>query len=266
MPGTCFVIQPFDRGPFDKRYHDILDPAIRRAGLEPYRVDLDPAVSIPIHEIERKIRDSDCCLADISADNPNVWYEVGYAFACGKVVVLICDSGRTAFPFDVRHRNILTYSTHSSSDFSKLAGGITARLLARTTEGKETRNIPPPRAEDVPTPHERAALAVLLARRASPGRCVEPATLSQEVQEAGFSDVAAVLAMEGLGSRGWLEYDDEVNGWGETYTVARLTEAGVGWCMAHQHFFEMKKQPPASRRPARVAAPPVDEEDDDIPF
>ena len=32
MP-TCFVIQPFDKGPFDKRYDDVLDPAIRAALL-----------------------------------------------------------------------------------------------------------------------------------------------------------------------------------------------------------------------------------------
>jgi hypothetical protein len=35
----CFVIQPFDRGgPYDKRYRDVLTPAIQEAGLEPYRV------------------------------------------------------------------------------------------------------------------------------------------------------------------------------------------------------------------------------------
>src|SRR5438270_78974 len=120
MPGNCFVIQPFDKGPFDKRYHDVFVPAIRTAGLEPYRVDLDPAVSIPIDEIERKINDADCCLADISIDNPNVWYEVGFAKACGKEIVLVCESRTTSFPFDVRHRNILTYTTHSPSDFTKL--------------------------------------------------------------------------------------------------------------------------------------------------
>ena len=37
--GRCFVIQPFDQGPFDKRYDDVFAPAICDAGLEPYRVD-----------------------------------------------------------------------------------------------------------------------------------------------------------------------------------------------------------------------------------
>jgi hypothetical protein len=50
---TCFVIQPFDEGgKFDKRYADVFEPAIRDAGLEPYRVDNDPSTTIPIDEIQ----------------------------------------------------------------------------------------------------------------------------------------------------------------------------------------------------------------------
>ena len=74
--GTCFVIQPFDDGAFDKRYDDILIPAIEAAGLTPYRVDRDPIASIPIEKIEEEIRRSDICLADISTNNPNVWFEL----------------------------------------------------------------------------------------------------------------------------------------------------------------------------------------------
>ena len=48
---TCFVIQPFDGGPFDKRYADVFVPAITEAGLEAYRVDQDPAAAIPIEQI-----------------------------------------------------------------------------------------------------------------------------------------------------------------------------------------------------------------------
>lgn len=68
----CFVMQPFDGSDFDSRYEDVIAPAIREAGLEPYRVDRDPKVSIPIQDIESGIRESRLCLADISLDNPNV--------------------------------------------------------------------------------------------------------------------------------------------------------------------------------------------------
>lgn len=96
---TCFVIQPFDKGPFDKRYEDVFAPAISAVGLEPYRVDRDPGASIPIEQIETGIRNSDVCLADITTDNPNVWFELGFAIASQKEVVLVCSEERKAgFP------------------------------------------------------------------------------------------------------------------------------------------------------------------------
>jgi hypothetical protein len=69
--GHCFVIQPFDGGPFDKRFDDVFAPAIIASGLEPYRVDRDPAVRVPIEEIEHRIYGADLCLAGITTDNPN---------------------------------------------------------------------------------------------------------------------------------------------------------------------------------------------------
>lgn len=77
----CFVIQPFDDGKFDKRFKDVFSPAILDAQLEPYRVDQDPRVSIPMEDIKKGIEESKLCLADITIDNPNVWFELGYAIA-----------------------------------------------------------------------------------------------------------------------------------------------------------------------------------------
>lgn len=53
-----FVMQPFDKGKFDKQYEDIFAPAIRDADLEPYRVDRDPNVNIPIDDIQAGIEAS----------------------------------------------------------------------------------------------------------------------------------------------------------------------------------------------------------------
>ena len=88
MP-RCFVIQPFDSGKFDKRFEDVYKPAIEAAGLEAYRVDQDISVEVPIEAIEAGIRSAAVCLADITTDNPNVWYELGYAFASGRLVIMI---------------------------------------------------------------------------------------------------------------------------------------------------------------------------------
>ena len=67
--GRCFVIQPFDRG-FNKRYDDVYEPAIHEALLEPYRVDRDPSVVIPIEQIESEIRGSEACLAILAPTIP----------------------------------------------------------------------------------------------------------------------------------------------------------------------------------------------------
>lgn len=79
----CFVIQPFD-STFDKRYTDVYEPAIKASGLIPYRVDRDPSAKNLIEQIESRIDGAKICVVDISIDNPNVWYELGYAFASKK--------------------------------------------------------------------------------------------------------------------------------------------------------------------------------------
>jgi nucleoside 2-deoxyribosyltransferase len=128
---TCFVIQPFDSDVFDRRYREVFKPAIQAAGLEPYRVDEDPAATIPIDQIERGIRQAKVCFAEITTDNPNSWYELGYAIARGKQVVLVCaEDRRSRFPFDVQHRKIIQYRSGSPGDFEVLRAAITEHLLA----------------------------------------------------------------------------------------------------------------------------------------
>ncbi len=138
----CFVIQPFDKGQYDKRYEDIFKPAIEACGLIPYRIDKDPGASILIEDIEKNIRDSRICLAEITTDNPNVWYELGYAIACNKEVVMICsDERKNGYPFDVRHRNVVNYQRGSTRDFENLKNDIVDRIKAMLSKQNKFRRI-----------------------------------------------------------------------------------------------------------------------------
>ncbi len=134
---TCFVIQPFDAGRFDKRFEQVFTPAIKAASLEAYRVDKDLKADVPIEAIENGIKSAAVCLADITTDNPNVWYELGYAFACGIPVVMVCSEPREGkkYPFDIQHRTVIPYTAEAPGDFIDLQQNITDRLLA-TVEGK----------------------------------------------------------------------------------------------------------------------------------
>jgi nucleoside 2-deoxyribosyltransferase len=172
----CFVIQPFDKGIFDKRFDDVIAPAILAAGLEPYRVDKDLKVEIPIEEIEKGIRQARICLAEITTNNPNVWYELGYAMACGKSVVLVCAEDREGkFPFDVQHRTILSYKTESSSDFTQIRDLISERikaLLEKEDSITEITESSPIAETEGLSEHEIVALASVMKNQISPGDTV----------------------------------------------------------------------------------------------
>ena len=91
----------------------------------------DPSTERLIDRIEEQIRNATICLADITTNNPNVWYELGYAFAVGRLVILVCSTERRGkLPFDIHHRAVIRYAPHSESDFSKLRDEISKRANA----------------------------------------------------------------------------------------------------------------------------------------
>jgi hypothetical protein len=136
----CFVIQPFGTS-HDDRYDGMFSDAIRDAGLTPYRVDRDPSVAVPIEGIESGIRDAVACLADVSTDNPNVWFEVGYAMALGKPVLLVSSIDRERFPFDIQHRTIVRYRS-DPENLDATRAEIAARLRSRR-RGRGSMNAQP---------------------------------------------------------------------------------------------------------------------------
>lgn len=129
MENICFVIQPFDEEN-NKRYKSVIEPAIQSAGLKPYRVDKDKSVQTPVQSIEKKIRESEICFADISTDNPNVWYELGFAVACEKKLVLACADKRDKYPFDIQQKHIIKYTSGTMAGHKKLKKEMIERLKA----------------------------------------------------------------------------------------------------------------------------------------
>jgi hypothetical protein len=121
---TCFVIQPFDNGKFDKRYDDIFKIAIQEAGYKPERVDrANYHVDVIIDAIKKGIENAAVCLVEITTDNANVWYEAGFSDAIRKDLVFVCEKKRV-IPFDIGHRKIITYETDSIVDFKNLKQNI----------------------------------------------------------------------------------------------------------------------------------------------
>ena len=257
---TCFIIQPFDNGPFDKRYEDVFVPAIKAADLEPYRVDRDPSAMIPIEQIEEGIRRADACLADISTNNPNVWFELGYAIAAGKPVILVCEYQQDRrFPFDIQHRAVIIYKTESASDFDLLKTNITKRLQAAISKEAAIERI----AESSPIAKveglsqlEIVALVTIGENLDGPEDIVSTYSIRQDMERAGYTRIAVTLALTTLLRKGIIQISPATNDHGEPYTAYSLNEKGLDWLLQNQNTFVLRRE---RKQPIQI-------EDDDIPF
>jgi hypothetical protein len=273
MP-TCFVMQPFDGGPFDQRYTEVYANAIRDAGLDPYRVDQDPKVSIPIQEIESGIRQSQICLAEITLDNPNVWFELGYAIACKKEVVLICSDARvTKFPFDVQHRTIIKYKTGSPSDFDELKANITAKLKAFISKTETLANVTEISQLAAPNEgfaeHEVVALAAVAQNLYHEDDHAAMHQIHRDMEASGYTRVAATFAIKVLLNKSFLSSNTYQDSDGDQYYGYSLTEKGWGWVLTNQDRFALQKSRPARATPSTKTVKPstgFEDMDDDIKF
>jgi len=256
-------MQPFDNGVYDKRYEDIFVPAIRAAGLEPYRVDRDPGVSIPIDEIQTGIRNSEVCLAEITTDNPNVWFELGYAIASYKEVLLVCSAERkTRFPFDVQHRNITRYQVESSRDFEQLKEKVTKRLVAILEKEEilgRVADMPPIAETEGLAHHEMVALVTIAENIDSPSDRVGTYTIKEDMNRAGFTKIAVTLALTSLLRKGMVEDQMETDINGNEFFLYTVSQKGMEWLLQNQDRLGLKKQKSEAVSPSVTPG-------DDIPF
>jgi hypothetical protein len=234
----CFVMQPFDGGTFDKRYESVFAPAIRAGGVEPYRVDRDPAVSVPIQEIESGIRNASLCLADITTDNPNVWFELGFAMAIPQEVVLVCSEERTTrYPFDVQHRSIIKYKTGAPQDFEELKEKITKRIMAVLKKNEEIgRVVSLPAVKDTEglNQHELVCLVTIMQNSFLTNGYVSGYRIKNDMNIAGFTDIAVSIALKTLSGKGMLDSDLWTEQGDEPYMVYKTTPKGEQWLVTNQ--------------------------------
>lgn len=258
----CFVMQPFDGGVFDKRYKDIFSLAIQEAGLEPYRVDEDPKVSIPIQDIEAGISESRICFAEITIDNPNVWFELGFAIAKGKDVVIVCSTERTTkFPFDIQHRSVIKYEVGSTSDFEQLKSQITAKIKAyiqkEETLPKLTELLAVATDVDGLKQHEIVCLAAMVEDMDHPEGAVSPYQIKNDMERSGFTKFASTLALKELLAKGLIS-QTEIHEWNsEPYLAYSFTQNGWAWVLANQEKFLLKTAEKHSS---------LDDFSDEVPF
>lgn len=105
---NIFVVMPF-KDKYAFLYDDIIAPACEDRKLQVVRADriLEPG-NIP-QLILQRIRDAYFIIAELSEDNPNVFYEVGYAHSSNKPIIAIANR-RRRLPFDVSGERTIFYN------------------------------------------------------------------------------------------------------------------------------------------------------------
>jgi len=102
-----FVLMPFEDA-YDDIYSLGIKEACAEAGGYCERVDEQLFEGSILDRIYNQISKADLIVADMSGRNANVFYEVGYAHALGKRVILLTKDPND-IPFDLKHQPHIVY-------------------------------------------------------------------------------------------------------------------------------------------------------------
>lgn len=104
-----FIVMPFSE-PYETLYTEVIQKVVKKERFEPIRVDEIRGPGNVLEDIRRQIASAHVVVAEISSPNPNVFYEVGYAHALNKPVILLARrDGDQALPFDLRPYRVIFY-------------------------------------------------------------------------------------------------------------------------------------------------------------
>jgi hypothetical protein len=102
-----FVAMQFGE-PFDTIYRDVVRPEGDKLHLRMVRGDELAGPGIIFEDVKRQIAEAKVVIAEITAPNRNVFYELGYAHALNKPTILLAQRGKE-LPFDIRSYRVIFY-------------------------------------------------------------------------------------------------------------------------------------------------------------
>jgi hypothetical protein len=107
----AFVVMPFS-GPYNDLYTHVFEPVCKRCELHVHRSDRTYGPGLIISDIVQRILRSQVIIAEITPKPPNanVYFEVGFAFASRKPIILLADQQcPEPLPFDVSPFRVMFY-------------------------------------------------------------------------------------------------------------------------------------------------------------
>ena len=105
---SVFVIMPFDPA-FDDVWKGGIERAAREEGFVPIRTDMISRSTDITDLIVESLAKCHIAIVDVTGNNPNVMFELGYALAKGKERIIITQSPEV-LPFDIRQIQAIKYA------------------------------------------------------------------------------------------------------------------------------------------------------------
>jgi len=134
MRPLCFVLMPFGKKKdpsgklrdFDAAYQKVIAPAIEAAEMEPVRAD-EELVGGWIHKpMFERLMLCDYAVADLTGENPNVFYELGIRHALRPYSTVVIFQEGSVLPFDVAPLRGIPYGQKTAARSIEL---LTERLM-----------------------------------------------------------------------------------------------------------------------------------------
>lgn len=103
-----FVLMQFS-SPYNEIHQEVIKKVCEEFKVEAVRADDTYGPGIIIADVVKQINEATFIIAEITPANPNVYYELGYAHALRKPVILVADRSIERLPFDVSSYRTLFY-------------------------------------------------------------------------------------------------------------------------------------------------------------
>jgi hypothetical protein len=277
---TCFVIQVFDGGNYDRRYEETFAPAITSGGASPVRADRILGSKPIIEKIEGALREATVAFAEISEDKPNVFIELGYALDIGIPLVMVCDKAkRPTLPFDIGHRPVIFYKTDTAGDFQKLQEEIEIAIAAALIDASNRVPASEPMLpaivrETLSDALKDKLMLEVLEAETGDSMGISAYSLMRSLANDGYSNGLASLAILALIKDSLIVKNEGQDRDGDPYVSYSLTETGRDRLL--ERYAEIKR---SEEEHKRGLAPPTrvggsfgsvggfsDELDEDVPF
>ena len=112
MADHAFVVMPYgtkEQIDFNRVYSELIKPGLEAAGFEVFRADEEMRAGDIRTDMFQELLMADLVVADLSIDNPNVWYELGVRHALRARGIIGIRCRRDYMPFDVYTDRSLRY-------------------------------------------------------------------------------------------------------------------------------------------------------------